>query len=1057
MTVDYEALRRENELEYGRGIGRIGKMLLEDRYDKRTHFIYEILQNTEDALRRRNDWSGSRTVTFFLTETELWISHFGSPFSEADVRGVCGIHASTKDYTSIGRFGIGFKSVYAFTSRPEVHSGNENFAIRDYVFPSAVPPCDRDPNETIILLPLRGDDPEAFAEIAGGLKTLGAEALLFLKHVEEIAWGVEGGESGSYRRSVKQDGFMREVELVTDDSDGRRSDTYLLFTRDVENKGKPVGQAEIAFLTTVNEGRRVIQPLADARLVVFFPTVLPTHTGFLVQGPYQTTPSRDNIPSDKPWNVRLAAITGDLLVDVLLHLREAGLLDVAALRSLPLERQKLSGSLFSPLLERTVEALRKERLLPTTNGKFASALEARLARAQDVRDLFGPKQLGNLLGINASVYWVTSDITNDRTPQLRNFLLQELKIPELTLDAVLARMPDNFLVEQSDTWMLRFYRLLASQPALWRGRAKDMALIRLEDGQHVPLIRHGVIQAFLPGDGKTGFPTVRSTLCTPQTLKFLQGIGLTKPDPVDDVVRNLLPNYRKETIDTSSYDDDIARIRRAFWTDSQAQRDKLVEALSSSYIVMVKDAGTGKDFIAPPGDVYLAVDHMVSLFRDVENVFILDNDYECLRGEKIQDMLEECGATRILRTIISSCDLTPEERRAARRNAGWEGCSSEVPIRDLNIAGLDDLLQLLPTLPEAERRDRARLLWVALAELVDSRGASVLSVTYTWHYHYQRSTEIEAKFVRQLNEIPWIPSRTGELRRPSEVLFDDLDWPAHPLLESRIRFKPPAVAALAREVGIDPEVLDELKRLGVTDLEQLRTRLKQDPTEASGAANAEIWDDEEEVGGEGDAGQRDEEKDRAEPEGDGQGFNPDTHSPQGNRNGTASDGAQSGGRKNHSRSGGGREFISYVGVRPDDLSDDPDGLTQQERMDLEENAIAHVLRFEPLLERTEVGNKGFDLVENDVAGEPQRWVEVKAMTGTLKDRPVVLSRAQMEHARRCGDQFWLYVVEYAADDDQARILKIQDPYGAAGSFTFDHGWTTIATIANEGDLPAAAE
>ncbi|MCF6369720.1 hypothetical protein [Rhizobium halophilum] len=86
MTVNYAALSEENRLEYGRAIGRIGKMLLEDRYDKRTHFIYEVLQNAEDALRRRTGWTGSHAVTFTLTKEALRIFHFGVPFTEDDVR-----------------------------------------------------------------------------------------------------------------------------------------------------------------------------------------------------------------------------------------------------------------------------------------------------------------------------------------------------------------------------------------------------------------------------------------------------------------------------------------------------------------------------------------------------------------------------------------------------------------------------------------------------------------------------------------------------------------------------------------------------------------------------------------------------------------------------------------------------------------------------------------------------------------------------------------------------------------------------------------------------------
>jgi len=89
------------------------------------------------------------------------LSHFGRPFDEADVRGVCGIAESTKDELSIGRFGIGFKSVYTFTERPEIHSGDEAFAVENYVLPVQVPPVSRHPDETIIALPLKQSDPTA--------------------------------------------------------------------------------------------------------------------------------------------------------------------------------------------------------------------------------------------------------------------------------------------------------------------------------------------------------------------------------------------------------------------------------------------------------------------------------------------------------------------------------------------------------------------------------------------------------------------------------------------------------------------------------------------------------------------------------------------------------------------------------------------------------------------------------------------------------------------------------------------------------------------------------
>ena len=88
MSVDYQALKAENTTRYGTDIGRIGKMLLADRYDKRTHFIYELLQNAEDALRRRSsDWAGERSVTFDLSADQLVITHCGQPFDASDVKG----------------------------------------------------------------------------------------------------------------------------------------------------------------------------------------------------------------------------------------------------------------------------------------------------------------------------------------------------------------------------------------------------------------------------------------------------------------------------------------------------------------------------------------------------------------------------------------------------------------------------------------------------------------------------------------------------------------------------------------------------------------------------------------------------------------------------------------------------------------------------------------------------------------------------------------------------------------------------------------------------------
>ena len=55
-----------------------------------------------------------------------------------------------------------------------------------------------------------------------------------------------------------------------------------------------------------------------------------------------------------------------------------------------------------------------------------------------------------------------------------------------------------------------------------------------------------------------------------------------------------------------------------------------------------------------------------------------------------------------------------------------------------------------------------------------------------------------------------------------------------------------------------------------------------------------------------------------------------------------------------------------------------------------------------------------------------------------------MSRSQFEFARSYGEQYWLFVVEHAADDARARIIKIRGTAVKAGTFTLDHCWIAVA-------------
>src|SRR5262245_19813687 len=104
--------------------GEVNLDIFEDFYPDRAHFVYELLQNAEDA--------GAREVTFTLAHDHLVCEHDGRrAFTETDVTAITGIHNSTKDKIEdrIGKFGLGFKSVFVYTQSPTIHSGPFSFRI----------------------------------------------------------------------------------------------------------------------------------------------------------------------------------------------------------------------------------------------------------------------------------------------------------------------------------------------------------------------------------------------------------------------------------------------------------------------------------------------------------------------------------------------------------------------------------------------------------------------------------------------------------------------------------------------------------------------------------------------------------------------------------------------------------------------------------------------------------------------------------------------------------------------------------------------------------------
>src|ERR1035437_9126231 len=296
VSADYEKIRDENIARYGWDTAVLD--LLGQLYGERTHFIFELIQNAEDA--------GATELAFELFEDRLEVQHDGRPFTEADVRGVCGVGKSGKsgDLTKIGKFGIGFKSVYAYTKTPRVYSSDEHFRIEKYVRPFSADPPDEPAAGTLFVFPFDHDTVSAAtagAEISSALNKIEPGTLLFLRNIECVRIrGVQVAGSVLEREDASRTSSSRRVTLTK--GRGRGDEEWFVWHRRLEDLGHPAHRVEIAFRVGAANGKRRLVQRDDSPLVVFFPTQKETFLGFLIQGPYRTTPARDNVPEHDPSN-----------------------------------------------------------------------------------------------------------------------------------------------------------------------------------------------------------------------------------------------------------------------------------------------------------------------------------------------------------------------------------------------------------------------------------------------------------------------------------------------------------------------------------------------------------------------------------------------------------------------------------------------------------------------------------------------------------------------------------------------------------------------------------
>ncbi|MFH1975011.1 MAG: hypothetical protein ABIJ52_05550 [Pseudomonadota bacterium] len=772
--------------------------LLAHQYSEKTHFIFELLQNAEDAL--------ATEVEFRVESQRLVFSHNGERlFSDENVESITSIGKSTKqtDYTQIGKHGIGFKAVFAYTHTPRIHSGDKHFDIEDVVIPCLLTgnevPTDLKPEETRIILPFDSDAilgvrrfrelvsaETARADISDALKKLNIRTLLFLRHIEEIRWTLVDGTEGAYLRESRSEPNRTSLRHV-DVTDGVRTESWLVFEQEtnVTDDGKDNECiVEVAFFV---ENGKVI-PARNTELVVYFPTEKNTGLAFLIQGPFKTTKARDNIKLKDPANKELLETAAHLAADSLETLRDLKFLDVSSYLALPL--QVPEDSFFHPVYERFRETLRTKSLLPAYDGTFIKASEAKLARGKELVELFLPGQLGLLFG-KEKLCWLDVSITESGTlADLHTYLIGRKKYQgskdweieplwdglQVDADTLAPKLTAVFLGRQPMPWLVEFIQYAAQGASA----IKRTPFIRLVSGKQVslPASAEMIRPAWFAPQNAAGLNLSVFLLVHPELAangdirKFLEKEGIREIDAVAIVEKSILPKYQdiNPCFDESTYRVDLCRIREAYGKANDTERAQLNTSLNKyGWLACIHASGNAPDIIVwkKPGasDLFEKTAAYEIWFDGLENVnayFLHSSVIEILNGA----VASLAKTTTALTTNLSTNEYTISLSNEYYRNHK-QGLNGFNP--NATIVGIKSALAANWT------QDRSKVLWKALlsdplkiisGETQSSRNRQKLD---------KAPKKIEYTDVGNLcRNQAWLPDKSGKWRMPSELLLNDL-------------------------------------------------------------------------------------------------------------------------------------------------------------------------------------------------------------------------------------------------------------------------------------------
>lgn len=781
------------------------RKIVEDLYPDSAHFIYELLQNAEDR--------GANEVKFLLTSDRLIFEHNGEPFRPQDISAITDIGEGTKahDDDKIGRFGVGFKAVFAYSETPHIWSPTFSFKICRLVLPFELDTPSGLQGQTRFEFPF--DNPKKTAadarqEIQTGLNELAETTLLFLPNIESIKWELKGEMSGEILRISHTDSHIEVMKQV----DGRTTTSahFLKFSQPVAGLEKQ--RVAIAFALELLPSTQNVsyeKPLSaqlkvvpvPGQVAVFFPAGKETSgLRFHLHAPFVPELSRASIkdtPANKPLFDQLAMLAASSLHAI----RDLGLLSNDFLGVLPNPQDSL-GARYVPIRAAICEAMNNEPLTPTHAKGHAPARILVQAKSA-LKDLLSHDDIEFLIDYDDDPpQWATSRALQGTNVEK---FMNGLDITEWDIDEFVSCINEKaaasnwrgvnaafmqWLAGKSVEWHQQFYALLAkeadAQSAIWR--LKRCRIVRLADGQysegpkcHFPSDSGLKSTAVLWVDHAV-YTAGKSKAQQESARKFLDDLGVTSVGERQFVEAILKDGYTSDTrtLNQREYATHLRRFMKLLDDEPSS-----VSWLSSYHLFLGKD-----DKWHQPANIYLdapfletGVGEYIEILGISEKIFALAETYESMPIDtpKIARFAEKLGGMTRINVITQKCSNNPN--LSYLQAVPGERYTSPIN-RDYAIRHFKQL---------AERKSirLSKLIWETMRLLPETHHK------HDWATYenplravYRKNESNGARFadsclVHQLRNFAWVPQGEAEFVKPalarSELLPEgftfDAGWP----------------------------------------------------------------------------------------------------------------------------------------------------------------------------------------------------------------------------------------------------------------------------------------